>query len=435
MGSNALRHATWTVPALVVAVLLAMIPVAMESVLYAAGIAGIVVLAILIAWLGLDRTSVVMMVLAFALAPADTLNVSFLGISDVLFFVAIGLAFPRLLGTPITLPAAFILASLAFMSIGMLSSVAADEPVVYYYTARVIFTFVVLPILIVWWAPRGKVLVWLLVAYAAGNAISVMYGIPSSGVTRNLGLSQHPNALGYTSMLTLSLVPFLWVAVSRRWRNWICGAAVAGAGVGVLTSGSRAALVVAVGLILLVPAVERSIPLALTVAISGVTAIGVLGQRPAPTQGQDALSRLLGAGPVEGSDQARLEGVAKVWQTALDHPWLGTGFNLVDFNGHNVYVQVAAAVGFIGLAALIGILISLVTPVFTTSNIHSRLVYPAIAVIAAGPVSPNLTDRYFGLLLGIALVGGNIVRAERQREAKELEPIPPRRLDTYNSSS
>lgn len=429
MGLNALRHAPWTVPALVVAVLLAMIPVAMDSVLYAAPIAGIVVLVILVAWLGLERTSAVVMALAFALAPADTLTVSFLGISDILFFLAIGLAFPRLLGTPLILPAAFALASLVFVAIGVLSSVAADEGAVYYYTARVIFTFVVLPILIVWYSPRGKVLVWLLVAYAVGNGISVVYGIPNTGLSRNFGLSQHPNALGYTSMLTLSLLPFLYVALSGKWRNWICGAAAAGAAVGIFTSGSRAALVVGVGLVLLVPAIERSIPLGLTVAIAGVVAIGYLGQRTAPAQGQDALSRLLGAGPVEGSDQARIEGVAKVWRIALDHPWLGTGFNLVEFNGHNVYVQVAAAVGFIGLAALIGILISLVPPVFATSNIHSRLVYPAIAVIAAGPVSPNLTDRYFGLLLGIALLGGNIVRAERQLEAEELEPVPLRRLN------
>jgi hypothetical protein len=406
-----------------------MLPMAIKSVLYAGAIAGIVVLVIMIGWLGLERTSAVVMALAFALAPADTLNVSFLGVSDILFFLAVGLAFPRLLGTPLILPAAFVLGSLVFITIGLLSSVAADDATVYYYTARVIFTFVILPIMVVWWAPRGMVLVWLLVAYAVGNGISVVYGIPSAGGLRNFGLSQHPNALGYTSMLTLSLIPFLFVALSRKWRNWICGAAVAGAGVGILTSGSRAALVVAVGLILLVPAVERSIPLALTVAIAGVSAIGILGQRPAPTQGQDALSRLLGAGPVEGSDQARLEGVAKVWQTALDHPWLGTGFRLVEFNGHNVYVQVAAAVGFIGLAGLIAILISMVTPLFATGNIHSRLVYPAIAVIAAGPVSPNLTDRYFGLLLGIALVGGNIVRAERHPEVEDLETLPLRRLN------
>jgi len=428
MGSNAPRHAAM-IPVLFTGVLLLTLPVALDSIEVAIAIAGALVLLIMVEGLGLDRTSVVMMVLAFGLAPADDLGVSFLSVSDVLFFMAIVLALPRLLRTPLEFPATFIVAALVFSAICLLSSVVENKGEVYYYTARVIFTFVVLPMLVVWWSPRGRVLVWLLVAYAAGTSISVVYGIPNIGAYRNYGLTQHPNVLGYTAMLTVALVPFLFVALSRKWRYWICGAALGGAGIGIITSGSRAALVVAIVLLLLVPAVERSIPLALTVAILGVAAIGFIAQRAAPTEGQNALSRLLGAGDVSASDRARTEGVERTWTIALEHPWLGQGFQLTDFLGHNVYIQVAAAVGFFGLAAFIVILISMVTPVFATSNIHSRLVYPAIAVIGAGPVSPQLTDRYLGLLLGIALVGVNAVRAQRQRDAEVSESLPLRRLN------
>jgi O-antigen ligase len=432
MVPNARRHAPATTSVLITGGLLLAVPLAMRSVLFAIAIAGVLVIAILVGWLGLERTSVVLMVLAFALAPADTLAVSFLGVSDVLFFLAMGLAIPRLLRTRLTLPTAFIVASLAFITFGLLSSVAADDTAVYYYTARVMFTFVFLPAMVVWWAPRGKVLVWLLVAYAVGTGVSVAYGIPKIGAYRNYGLTQHPNVLGYTAVLTMALVPFLYVALSPKWRLRICGSVLAVVGVGIFTSGSRAALVVAVVLVVLVPAVERSIPLALTVATAGVIAVGVIGERAAPAEGQDALSRLLGAGDVSQSDQARVEGVDKTWDVALNHPWLGTGFDFSDFIGHNVYVQVAAAIGFFGLAAFVVILLSMVTALFATSNIHSRLVYPAIVFILAGPVSPQLTDRYIGLLLGIALVGVNAVKAERQ-DAEE--PEPPLHLNRKNSSS
>lgn len=416
--------------AVVTGVLLLSVPLAMRSVVAAVGLTAMIVTLVMVLTLGLDKASVVFMVLAFALAPADILTVSFLGVSDALFFLALGLAFPRLLTTPLSLPPLFVGAALVFGVVAVLSSVSANDAGIYYYTARVIFTFVVLPALVVWWMPEGKkVLVWLLTAYAAGTCFSVVYGIPDIGAYRNYGLTQHPNVLGYTTMLTVSLVPFLFVALSKKWRYWICGAALAGAGVGVLTSGSRAALVVVIVLVLLVPAVERSIPIALAIAIGGVSAVGFLAQRAAPAEGQDALSRLLGAGDVEGSDKARIEGLEETWGRAMEHPWLGTGFHLVDFNGHNLYVQVVAAIGIIGLVGFVLILLSMVTVLFATENIYSRLVYPAIVVIVAGPVSPQLTDRYMGLLLGIALIGVNAVRAERQAEPEVAEPERPLRLN------
>jgi O-antigen ligase len=438
MSPNALRRAAVPASVLLTAFLLLALPLAMASLLLAIALAGMFMVLILVLALGMERASILLMVLAFAFAPADSdsLTVAFLGISDVFFFLSLALAFPRMLRTPLSMPPVFAFAAAGFSAIALMSSVAANEPGIYYYTARVVFTFVILPMLVVWWAPRGKVLVWLLVAYAVGTSISVLYGLPRIGAYRNYGLSQHPNVLGYTTMLAVAVVPFLFVGLSRRWRYWICGAALGGAGIGILTSGSRAALLVTIVLILLVPAVERSIPLAITVASVGAIAITYIAQRPVPADGQDALSRLLGAGGASGSDQARVEGVERTWQVALDHPWLGTGFTLSEFNGHNVFVQVAAALGFIGLALFVVLLLSLVPAVLSTGNLHSRLIYPAIAVIGAGPVSPQLTDRYMGLLIGTALVGVNAVRAGRQfeRDDPEDESPPPERLNRKNSS-
>ncbi len=249
MGSFVTRHASAIAPLLVILALAAALPLAMKSLVLAVMITGMIMIVILVAWLGLERASTVLMVVGFALAPADRLGVSVLSISDVFIFMSLGLAFPRLARTSISLPGLFLVGALSFIALGLLSSVAADDPSVYYYTARVIFTFVVLPVLVVWWAPRGKVIVWLLVAFAAGASFSAVYGIPSIGGYRNYGLSQHPNILGYTAALAISLVPFLYLALSAKWRLWICGAAVGGATIGILTSGSRAALIVAIFLV------------------------------------------------------------------------------------------------------------------------------------------------------------------------------------------
>lgn len=418
---NAARLGPAMASVVVIVGLLLTLPLAMKSLLLAVFFIGLLMVVILVGWLGLERASIVLMVLAFAFEPADRLGVSVLGIGDVFFFIALGLVLPRLLRTRLTLPPAFILASMALVTMALLSSVAADKGAIYYYTARVVFTFVILPALVVWWAPRGKVLVWMLVAFCVGTGLSVLYGIPKIGAYRNYGLTQHPNVLGYTAILTLALIPYLYVTLTPTWRNWICGGALAGAGIGIATSGSRAALVVGLFLIVLVPTVERSIPLALIVSITGLIAVSIVGNRTSPTHGQDALSRLLGAGDASASDQARVEGVSETWKIALHHPWLGTGFDFTEFIGHNVYVQVAAAIGFVGLAAFIAVLLSMITPIFQTDVPQSRLVYPAIVFIVAGPVSPQLTDRYIGVLLGVALIGVNAVRAKRQEEAEEAE--------------
>jgi hypothetical protein len=279
----------------------------------------------------------------------------------------------------------------------------------------------------------------LLLAFAVGTGVSVLVGLPEAGGNRSVGLTQHPNVLGYTAVLALSVLPFLSRTLNQTHRSWICASVFGIAFLGIMTSGSRAALVVALVLIVFVPVAERSLFAALAVLGSGLVAILVFGgQRiEAANADQDALSRLLGAGNVEGSDRARIAGVEQVWASALEHPFLGSGFTFTeDFVAHNVYVQVAAAVGFLGLAAFAVVCASMLTPLFAYDDVHSRLAYPAIVFVIAGPVSPNLTDRYIGILLGLSMVGVVAVHEARQR-ARSDDPTPPSglHLDTRSRAS
>ncbi len=413
----------------VVGALLLTIPLALKSVTVAVAVAVLAVLLLVLAILGLDRTSVLTMVAAFALASWDKYTlpvVSVLGPSDALFVVAIGLALPRLMLRRLWLPPAFLLGASVYVTFSILASLNSEYPAEsYYYAARIILTVIGIPALLVWWGPRGKVLVALVVAYAVGTGVSIAVGLPNMGGYRNYGLSQHPNILGYTAVLALALLPFLMRAVAKPHRTWICLMVLGIAGVGIMTSGSRAALLVAIILVVLYPAAERSILAALAVLASGVVGILILSQRNITGDEQDAFSRLLGSANAAGSDHARIEGVATVWAEALAHPFLGTGFTLSGFLGHNAYVQIAAAAGFISLAAFLLVCFSMVMPLFVHDDMHSRLVYPAIVFIIAAPVSPNLTDRYIGFLMGLSLVGVVAVyEARRERQADELTRTP-----------
>jgi O-antigen ligase len=424
------------VPIFVTGLLLLGIPLAMESLLFAVIIGAAAALVLVLGMLGLHRASVFLLVAAYALAPLTKFTVPgfrFFNISDVLFLVAFALALPRLMTRRIWLPLPFVIGSMFFVTIAVLASAQSASPGESFYTAaRVIITFIGFPVLLVWWSPRGKVLVALVLAFAAGTILSVLVGIPQMGGWRNFGLTGHPNVLGYTAMLTVALLPFLTKVLPSPQRAWICGAIFGVAGLGVWTSGSRAALVTTLVLVVLFPAAERSVLAAFTVLASGVVALLVVvgGRNPTDAPGQDALSRLLGEGNVEGSNQVREKGVEFIWNLAVQHPFLGSGFLVDEFLGHNSYLQIAAAAGFISLAAFLLVCVSMVTPLFVHDNVHSRLVYPMIAFLVAAPVSPNLTDRYTGFLFGLAMVGVVAVHEARlgaQQEDSVEGPAPPAR--------
>jgi hypothetical protein len=418
-------------PYLFVGLLLLALPAALASqqIAIALGLAAIGVL--LLALIGLERAANFTLVAAFFSVPWDRMvvpGVSFLTPSDALFLLAVVLALPRLLTHRLWVPPAFLIGSLVFTVLAVLSCLnSTNAAQSSYYAARVVIMLIVIPALLVWGAPRGKMLIALALAFAAGTSISIVWGVFASVGVCNYGLTQHANVLGATATLAMALLPFLPRALPRQHRTWIGLSVLGVAGVGIMTSGSRAALIVAVVLLVLYPAAERSIVAALAVLGSGVVAIVLVGQRVAASNSEDALSRLLGSGTATVANQARVEGVEKVWALAVQHPYFGSGFNFSDFLGHNAYVQIAASAGFIGLAAFVFVLLSMVAPLFLHDDIHSRLVYPAVVFIIAAPVSPQLTDRYIGFLLGLSLVGVVAVHEaawRRQRDDGEADSGP-----------
>src|SRR4051812_21054970 len=97
MSSSGVRRAPGMIPYFTVVALLLVLPLAMKSVVAGLAFVFLLLLVIMVASLGMEKSSTVLMILAFGLAPMDKLGVAVLGISDVFFFMSVALALPRLL--------------------------------------------------------------------------------------------------------------------------------------------------------------------------------------------------------------------------------------------------------------------------------------------------------------------------------------------------
>jgi hypothetical protein len=88
---------------------------------------------------------------------------------------------------------------------------------------------------------------------------------------------------------------------------------------------------------------------------------------------------------------------------------------------HNIFLQIAAAVGIFGLLFYLIVLWSLIRPILTLPSPYGLLSVPALAYAMAGLIFPFLWDRYIWCVLGFALVGPILA----QRAAAEDETVTP----------
>jgi O-antigen ligase len=199
------------------------------------------------------------------------------------------------------------------------------------------------------------------------------------------------------------LLPYL-VAKAPIGRRWIVGVAAVVSLYGIWISGSRASLVVLLVLGLMFPLLERSLKASLALAFVGLVVVANLNRILGSSGGSNALSRLLGNSGAKGSNIERERGLENAITTIKAHPVFGAGFDFDTFLAHNIYAQVAAYVGLVGLAAMLLVLYSFVAPLFSGPRPYRLLAYPALAFVVAGPITPNIGSRYVGVLLALAFV-------------------------------
>lgn len=404
------------------------LPLGLYSILLAAGFAFLLITLTLAAVLGLERTGALFLLAAITAAPLNDLRpvpgLSFVTLADALFGIGFLILIPHLAGTPLQLPAPFVVGVAGVLAAGALASMASSDPALSFnHMLRFGVGALALATLLTWWRPRMKVVVAAAAGYVLGNCISVAAAV-TNGTTyagRHIGLSTHPNIMGLCDALAISLVPFLLYSVRRehRWMVW-AGAAICAYGIWI--NGSRGALLTSLAILVLYPAITRSTIAGLGVVAAGFVMPVLVTQLADRVSDASALGRLLGRGNSEGANLEREEAARVAIDQFLNRPLLGGGFGPI-LEAHNIYLQILAAIGIFGLVFYLLVLGSLVRPLFVGVEPYRLLSVPALAYAMAGLVFPLLWDRYIWCVLALALVGPILAREAEPDHHLEKESV------------
>lgn len=397
------------------------------SITVAGAIAAVLILVIGIAIAGDENVATGVMAIGFITAPMNSFSITHADagnggaiVADAFLITGLMLAMPQMSRREIKLPTVYLLGISGVLIFGLIASAGATVPS---QSLRTLFLFVgivfALPVGLWMWAPSMKRTILLASCFVLGEAISMVDGIVKDHASGRLfGYTRHPNFFGDAAMVSFGLCVFLWFAVNRKWR-WVVALGVVMALFSVLQSGSRADLLACTFIALMFPLIERSAVAAgsvITAGILALVAIFVFFPDPSSTS---AIGRLEGKGSASDSNLARTEALQDGLNLFFQKPIRGHGF--VDYFGiHNVYLEVAVALGIFGLAAYILVLWSFVTPVLNTGRWH-YLAYVPLGYIALGTVNPALYDR--GIWAGIALS----ILARRTDEPPPPETLAPPR--------
>ena len=404
-----MRWGGWLLPAAVMAVsLLVLVPLATSSVV--GGVAAIALVAGVtsIGVVGFEGTAIGALAIGVALSPMDNLRpvaaVSFVSLSDVLLLVGVGCLLPVVMGRRWSLDPWFVAAVTGLSLTAILTSALSDEPLASLNSVlRLVIGAMLLPIAFMIWRPGASMVVVFAWAYLLGNVANFLasftQGVGDGG--RRIGFSTHPNIMGLCAMLAIGVAIVLWEVMPRFWGVVALGAATLCAG-GVWVSGSRAALLAVVAMLLLYPVVSRSVLTAVTLFGLSLPVIFVAAQ--AILAGEDssdnAFGRLLGGGSASYSDLDRrmLADVARAQFEA--HPVIGAGLADI-YAAHNIYLQIVAAVGVVGLAFFVAMLASVLLRCLSIDRRFLLLILPCFGYVMIGAITTILWDRFVWCVLAL----------------------------------
>lgn len=241
---------------------------------------------------------------------------------------------------------------------------------------------------------------------------------PPLALQRAVGLTAHPNVLGYLTAVTLPLAPVMLTTVRTRRGRWSVAAATLLIGAGLLLSGSRGA---AVG------------------AAAGLLYIGMRSRRPGVKWGvigltvvlvcsawllRDAslFSRLLGGASAAASNEGRRENLAEGWRLAADGLPTGVGFSHIS-QIHSGIVAILAAGGVLGALGFSawGAQVSLAvrqgsrSPETLTRNIALGCGGATVGMATFLLMSPIIFHRYAVVPASVAIALGRLGRENSPR--------------------
>lgn len=420
--------------------LVALVAAAGQSMVLAGVAIGFAVLTTLVTIAGARAVGTWSIMGALFLAPMDDLRPggeSLVTFSDLAFALGFALLAPTMLRRRAHIPALFVIGAAGLVATTIIATLLADNWIVSIsFALRMIAAVILLPLAYAWWGPSTRLIDLLAWSYIAGQCVSTVYALVDGTVVggRYLGLTTHMNFFGMGGMVAVALALYLWPRAVGGQR-WLVLAAGAISFYGVILSGSRAATIAILVLVVLYPVVEKSaVSMYLVVAggVAGAIALNWLVEFFGPTS---VFARLVpgdfGAGL---SDQARTMALELYWGRFLARPVTGEGFLGEQYDAHNVYLQVAVAIGIFGLLSFVILGWSLMRPLFEGGP-RRGLAYMAVAYATIAPLTPSIWDRNIWAGLGLAILAtapdrsvhkrkNTLERGRRGRSPSENRPAP-----------
>lgn len=402
------RHARSVAPPLVGGLLLlGLLLLARDSLI--AWIAGVAIagFVLFVAACGHERSGRWLVVLGLFCAPMSALVVpvaTFVTATDVLFALGFVLLIPTLLGAHMRVPLMFVIGSFVCLVMGTLATIASTDLMASFDPQmRFVAGVILVPLAFMAWQPSLRVCTHLAMAYCLGSLASIAWGVVKNGERpgdRFIGITEHPNVLGITGLISLALVPFILSQVPRRQR-WFWFSIAAASGATVWFSGSRAALLCAAVIVVMYVVIERASGTAgWMLAGAGVV---LLFSNQIAVNANSALARILGGGSSTFSDAQRTDLLEHYWALFLDRPMTGHGFEEAVL-GHMVYLEIAYSMGVLGLAGFLLILIAGSVTLFTAPPPLHRLAYPVLAYAGIAVLTSVIWDRFIWAPLAISFV-------------------------------
>jgi hypothetical protein len=364
----------------------------------------------LLAVIGRERTAVATLMAAFGtapmakgLAPSPEVPVT---PTDLLLLVGVALLVPALLTRTVRPPGAYLVGISVIFVTGWLATAFSTAPL---SSALELVQWLALigglVGVVALWQPTSTVVVLLLGSYVAGHMVSLSVAFvdgPLEGGTRYVGLTHHPNALAEAGLMAVASLMYLFYVRRQLWYRLAVLGLAALCLQSVLMSGSRAAVVVIAGLVLMIPFVERSVVKGFVMALGGALLICALPLVVAASGEGSAISRLAGTQDAASSDRLREQATELGIEMFRASPIIGNGFAHV-VEVHNVVVAVAAASGVIGLVGFLFVLYSLTRPLFGRHELR-RVCYTAWAYVGLMAAVPVLDNRTLWLPVALSAV-------------------------------
>lgn len=259
------------------------------------------------------------------------------------------------------------------------------------------------------WRPTYRDAGAVYLAYAVGSAVSVIVGLldGQSRAGREIGLTAHPVLFGLVSAIGVGTAAAVIIGEGRTVRQRAFGLVLLGvSAVGVLTSGTRSAVLVVLIAVALVTVGGRLGRHALAVGGAAFVAFSIDTFVPWLLRGTATFERLTGERVgAEASEVARAALRDETIDVIRDYPVTGIGFRYL-LPPHNLILGAWVAAGLLGLLSFVVITLYLTRQALRGARVEPQSGYVlavGVAFFLGSWVINVAYDRWLWLPITIAL--------------------------------